>query len=367
MDHFGTTMADMAAELGLPHVVQQKQLELENLAKRVVEFDGVQSCSFYTVDGRTLAFAGSDTATPQAKHYPASVTIGDSLAGFARVVLDADRFRPEAMALFASAWPVWFGALAAVLAFALHTAWRARPKAATDAEPAAGAPPEPEADPARALAGKPEPGPLSPGPPVTSSAPNEAPTQPPQAKPASTPPSAPAPALAGSRHRAAAPRDGSDLVLVASLFHAASLSADTKARALDEVLRLAHRLAKAHQAQAEAVPGAGVLLRFQPNRGLAAATAGLELARRIERAELQDARFRCAMHRAGASAADPALADALLLAALAPPRALAASDAALGCMGQPKRLRTTGIPERSVAALAATTLGRCHVVHGVRA
>ena len=141
MDHFGTTMASMAAELGLPHVVQQKQLELENLAKRVVEFDGVQSCSFYTVDGRTLAFAGSDTATPQAKHYPASVTIGDSLAGFARVVLDADRFQPDALALLASTWPIWFGALAALLAFALHTAWRTRPKVAADTEPAAGAPP----------------------------------------------------------------------------------------------------------------------------------------------------------------------------------------------------------------------------------
>jgi len=358
MDHFGTTMASMAAELGLPHVVQQKQLELENLAKRVVEFDGVQSCSFYTVDGRTLAFAGSDTATPQAKHYPASVAIGDSLAGFARVVLDADRFQPDALALLASAWPIWFGALAAVLAFALHTAWRTRPKVATDAEPAAGAPPN-TADDLMAV-GKPEPGPLPQDPPA-SRAQDEAPPQP---KPPSSTSSAEAP---DSRRPDAAPSDGPDLVLVASLFNAASLSAATKARALDQVLRLAHRLAKAHHAAAEAVPGAGALLRFRPNRGSAAAAAGLELARRIEPAKLEDARFRCALHRAAATDGDAALADALLLAALAPPRALAVSDAALRCMERRDRLRTTDIPERSVAALAATTLGRCHVLHAVRA
>ena len=359
MDHFGTTMASMAAELGLPHVVQQKQLELENLAKRVVEFDGVQSCSFYTVDGRTLAFAGSDTATPQAKHYPASVAIGDSLAGFARVVLDADRFQPDALALLASAWPIWFGALAAVLAFALHTAWRTRPKVVTDAEPAAGAPPNTADD--LMAAGKPEPGPSPQDPPAASRGQDEAPPQP---KPPSSTPSAEAP---DSRRPDAAPSDGPDLVLVASLFNAASLSAATKARALDEVLRLAHRLAKAHHAAAEAVPGAGALLRFRPSRGSAAAAAGLELARRIEPAKLEDARFRCALHRAAATDGDAALADALLLAALAPPRALAVSDVALRCMEQRDRLRTTAIPERSVAALATTTLGRCHVLHAVRA
>lgn len=359
MDHFGTTMVGMAAELGLPHVVQQKQLELENLAKRVVEFDGVQSCSFYTVDGRTLAFAGSDTATPQAKHYPASVTIGDSLAGFARVVLDADRFQPDALALLASAWPIWFGALAALLAFALHTAWRTRPKVAADAEPAAGAPPNTADDLAPALAGKPDPG-TSPQDPPTASSAQDATSQP---KDPSVIPSAEAP---DARRPDAAPADGPDLVLVANLFNAASLSAATKARALEQVLRLAHRLAKAHHAEAEAVPG-GVLLRFQPSRGSAAAAAGLELARRIEPAELKDARFRCALHRAGATDGDAALADALLLAALAPPRALAVSDAALRCVKRRDRLRTTDIPERSVAALAATTLGRCHVLHGVRA
>ena len=360
MDHFGTTMASMAAELGLPHVVQQKQLELENLAKRVVEFDGVQSCSFYTVDGRTLAFAGSDTATPQAKHYPASVTIGDSLAGFARVVLDADRFQPDALALLASAWPIWFGALAALLAFALHTAWRTRPKVAADAEPAAGAPPNAADDLAPALAGKPEPVPSPQDPPTASSAQDEAPPQP---KPPSPTPSAEAP---DSRRPDTAPADGPDLVLVANLFNAASLSAATKVRALEQVLRLAHRLAKAHHADAEAVPS-GVLLRFQPSRGSAAAAAGLELASRIEPTEIEDARFRCALHRAGTTDRDAALADALLLAALAPPRALAVSDAALRCVKRRERLRTTDIPERSVAALAATTLGRCHVLQGVRA
>ena len=367
MDHFGTTMADMAAELGLPHVVQQKQLELENLAKRVVEFDGVQSCSFYTVDGRTLAFAGSDTATPQAKHYPASVTIGDSLAGFARVVLDANRFRPEAMALFASAWPIWFGALAAVLAFALHTAWRTRPKAAADVKPAAGGPSKAAADPAPDLAGEPKPVPSAPNSPAASSGEYQPAVQPMQPKPPSATPSAPAPTPPDAQRQKTAPHDRPDLVLVANLFNAASLSAEAKAHALDQVLHLAGSLAKTHQAAVEPVSGAGVLLRFQPGRGLAAAMAGLELARRIESAELEDARFRCALHGHGATDGDAALADALLLAALAPPRALAVSDAALRCVGQPERLRTTAIPKRNVAALAATTLGRCHVMHGLRA
>lgn len=376
MDRFGTTMANMAAELGRPHVVQQKQLELENLAKRIVEFDGVRSCSFYTVDGRTLAFAGNDAATRETKHYPAGVTIGDSLAGFARVVLNADDFKPDALALLASAWPIWFGALASALAFVLHGRARAA-HAAEPEEAATSRPPEPAAGPSAAPAGEPQ-RPAEPAKPAD--APTEyaakakapAPNKPPSAASPTAPrlapdaPRSPAPHHAPSEH--ATPDEGPDLAVVVNLFNAASLSAAAKSRALTEALGLGRRVAKAHRGAAKAVPGAGVLLRFQALRGEDAALAGLELARGIAAADLDGAEFRCALHRGRLTgpAADTAITDALLLTALAPPRLLAASEAALRCIGL-ERVRTTTIPERSVAALAAATLRRCHVLHDVRA
>ncbi len=422
MDRFGATTASMAAQLGLPHVVQQKRLELESLAKRIIELDGVQSCSFYTVDGRTLAFAGNATGQPDAGHYPASVTVDDSLAGFARVVLDANRFKPESLALIASVWPIWAGALAAALALALHSAWLARPKPPAPAEPATPTPSTADASvqgtanavpafaakaatpategmsDARAAEGMPDASiaaterdasatateqetPVTgtePDAPVTAIEPDasdavpetdasDAPAQrAPQPEALATTPAAKAPAPTAAPE-AAASREPL-LVLVARLFNADSLASATKAKALNAARNVAHDVARAHGGVVDGPRDAHAVLRFPAADGLKATAAGLELARRIQTAEREGAQFRCALHQAEHTDGHrgDALADALLLATLAPPRRLALSEAALRCIKQPRRVRATAIPKRSVAALAATTLGRCHIVDSVR-
>ncbi|MDE0348447.1 MAG: hypothetical protein OXM56_01875, partial [Gammaproteobacteria bacterium] len=58
MDQFGATLAATTAQLGLPSVLQQDRIALGNLVNRVLAFEEVVGCSVYTVDGRTLAFAG---------------------------------------------------------------------------------------------------------------------------------------------------------------------------------------------------------------------------------------------------------------------------------------------------------------------
>ncbi len=434
MDRFGATTASMTAQLGLPHVVQQKRLELESLAKRIIELDGVRSCSFYTVDGRTLAFAGSATSQPNAAHYPASVTVDDSLAGFARVVLDADRFKPESLALIMSVWPIWAGALAAALALALHSAWLARAKPPAPAEPATPTPSTADsrgqgsaADAVPALAAEaaiPATEVVSDAPatertpdaskaaierdasatateqetavtgtepdaPVTAIEPDasdavpepdasdasaqpDAPDAPaeraPQPEALATTPAAKAPApTAAAALEAAASREP-PLVLVARLFNADRLPSATKAKALNAARNVAHDVARAHGGVADGPRDADALLRFPATNGLQATAAGLELARRIETAERDGAQFRCALHRAEHTDAHrgDALADALLLATLAPSRRLAVSEAALRGIKQLGRVRTTAIAKRSVAALAATTLGRCHIVDSVK-
>ena len=434
MDRFGTTTASMAAQLGLPHVVQQKRLELESLAKRIIELDGVQSCSFYTVDGRTLAFAGNATGQPDAGHYPASVTVDDSLAGFARVVLDADRFKPESLALIASVWPIWAGALAAALALALHSAWLARPKPPAPAEPAkptpstadvsvqgsavnavpalaaeAATPATEGMSDARAAEGMPDasiaaterdasatateqetsvtatepdapvaaiepdasdavPEPDAPDAAAEPDAPDAPAERAPQPEALAATPAAKAPAPTAAPAPEAAARREPPLVLVARLFNADSLASATKAKALNAARNVAHDVARAHGGVVDGPRDAHAVLRFPATDGLEATAAGLELARRIQTAERDGAQFRCALHRTehtDGHRGDP-LADALLLATLAPPRRLALSEAALRCIKQPRRVRATAIPERSVGALAATTLGRCHIVDSVR-
>ena len=106
MDHFGGTLAETTAQLGLPSVLQQDRIALGNLVNRVVAFDEVIGCSVYTVDGRTLAFAGAAASAPGTRHYTAPIAVEDTLAGYARVVLARERFVAGPADLVVAAWPV---------------------------------------------------------------------------------------------------------------------------------------------------------------------------------------------------------------------------------------------------------------------
>lgn len=383
MDRFGAGMANMMAELALPHVVQPRRLELEGLAKRVVELDAVESLSFHTVDGRTLAFATRGANPSHTKAYPASVTVGDSLAGFARVVLNADRFKPATVALIAGLWPIWAVAMAVVLALAFHRAWPARPRRESATGPADAPPPDTAraAYPSAATDGRPAEARHAPSPAHGRTAPGPAQAEVPGSvtganatapghDPAAQPePPTPTPedaraAPPGPAATAAGPQ-GPALALVVSLFNADGLPPNRRAEAVRDALRAASDVAKAHGGHAQGLVGRGAFIRFPAAQGFEAAVAGLDLAQRIAAAERDGALFRCALHPLE-DTDDDATAPALSLAALAPPRLLAVSATALSAIAEPGRFRTTAIPERTVTALAAANLGACHVLHGLK-
>ena len=119
MDRMGTALAEMTASLGLPAVLQQDRIALGNLASRVTDFDEVIGCSLYTVDGRTLAFDGMEANDPDSKHYTAPIAVEETLAGYARVVLDRRQFRAAPGDLFLSTWPLVPGAMAVAAALLL--------------------------------------------------------------------------------------------------------------------------------------------------------------------------------------------------------------------------------------------------------
>ena len=72
--------------------------------------------SLYTVDDRVLVFAGRDASEPGTVHYTHAVTADDTVVGYARVVLDRERFRPSVAELISVSAPFWLIALAATVA-----------------------------------------------------------------------------------------------------------------------------------------------------------------------------------------------------------------------------------------------------------
>ena len=137
MDRLGGTLAEMTAYLGLPAVLQQDRIALGNLVNRVAAFDEVVGCSVYTVDGRTLAFAGGESAAPGTRHYTAAIAVEDTLAGYARVVLDRDRFDIGTADFLAASWPLAPAglAVAGLMTLLRRRAMRSVPEPTTAASP----------------------------------------------------------------------------------------------------------------------------------------------------------------------------------------------------------------------------------------
>ena len=115
MDRFGDALGTLAAELAVEPMLRPNPVAMGNLGHRMQSFDEVVGFSVYTVDDRVLVFAGRDAQEAGTVHYTYPVTVDDAVVGYARVVLDRERFRPSAAELVFLSAPFWLIALAATM------------------------------------------------------------------------------------------------------------------------------------------------------------------------------------------------------------------------------------------------------------
>ena len=113
MDRFSDALGALAAELAVQPMLRPNPVAFSNLGHRMTAFDEVVGFSLYTVDDRVLVFAGRDANDAGTEHYTRAVTADDTVAGYARVVLDRERFRPSVAELISVSAPFWLLALAA--------------------------------------------------------------------------------------------------------------------------------------------------------------------------------------------------------------------------------------------------------------
>ena len=95
MDRFGDALGALAAELAVEPMLRPNPVAFSNFGHRMTAFDEVVGFSLYAVDDRVLVFAGRDASEPGTVHYTHAVTADDTVVGYARVVLDRERFRPS--------------------------------------------------------------------------------------------------------------------------------------------------------------------------------------------------------------------------------------------------------------------------------
>ena len=115
MDRFGDALGTLAAELAVEPMLRPNPVAIGNLGHRMQSFDEVVGFSVYTVDDRVLVFAGRDAKDAGTVHYTYPVTVDDAVVGYARVVLDRERFRPSVAELAFLSAPFWLLALACTM------------------------------------------------------------------------------------------------------------------------------------------------------------------------------------------------------------------------------------------------------------
>ena len=116
MERFGDALGAWAAELAVAPMLRPNPVAFSNLGHRMTAFDEVVGFSLYTVDDRVLVFAGRDANEAGTVHYTRAVTADDTVVGYARVVLDRERFRPSVAELISVSAPFWLLALVATVA-----------------------------------------------------------------------------------------------------------------------------------------------------------------------------------------------------------------------------------------------------------
>ena len=128
MDHFGDALGRWAAELAADPMLRPNPVAFSNLGHRMTAFDEVVGFSIYTVDDRVMVFTGRDADDPGTVHYTYPVTADDAVVGYARVVLDMERFRPTLAELVSVSAPFWLLGLVGTVALVSlggHAAGRA--------------------------------------------------------------------------------------------------------------------------------------------------------------------------------------------------------------------------------------------------
>ena len=119
MDRFGGTLGALAAELAVEPMRRPNPVAFSNLGHRMTAFDEVVGFSLYTVDDRVLVFSGRDAKEVGTVHHTHPVAADDTVIGYARIVLDRERFRPTVAELIFVSVPFWLIALAATIGLAV--------------------------------------------------------------------------------------------------------------------------------------------------------------------------------------------------------------------------------------------------------
>ncbi|MDE0053902.1 MAG: hypothetical protein OXP28_02600 [Gammaproteobacteria bacterium] len=115
MDHFGEVLGTLAAELAAGPMLRPNPVAFSNLGHTMMAFDEVVGFSVYDVDDRVMVFMGRDAHEAGTVHHTSAVTADEAVVGYARVVLDRERFRPTVTELVSAAAPFWLLVLAGTL------------------------------------------------------------------------------------------------------------------------------------------------------------------------------------------------------------------------------------------------------------
>ena len=275
----GELLADLAARASIDGLIDQDRIELGVVANRLTGVPRVSGVAMFTVENQLLALSGS---LENGKPFIQPIVLDDMVLGYARIGLASPSRAPDTTRLASS--------VLALLMAALLVAWwshrmrggRRRPFANT----AAG----------------------------TDSA-TEAVHQ---------------------------------YLLVANLHNQFSLSRSERDRAAGQALAAARRVGEIYQCRSRYLPGTGLLMTFPAQAGHPTAFEAVCAAFLVAEILARDASsgaFRFGLHaleqRAGESAAvyPDALEDTALLAALGKSGAIVASEAFMGDLAEPERIK----------------------------
>lgn len=115
MDRFGDVLGTLAAELAAGPMLRPNPVAFSNLGHTMMAFDEVVGFSVYDIDDRVMVFMGRDAHEAGTVHHTSAVTADDAVVGYARVVLDQERFRPTVTELVSASVPFWLLVLAGTL------------------------------------------------------------------------------------------------------------------------------------------------------------------------------------------------------------------------------------------------------------
>lgn len=322
LEKFGHALAKTTAELSTEPMLNQDRIGLSNLANRTSTLDEVLGVSLYTIDNKLLAFSGSEPGGAQTSHFTYAVTAEDTITGYARIVLDRDRFSLSAVTAIASSWPAWLAIFIATtgLAFALK-------KFSQSTQPSI---------------------------------------------------------YKGNREDhllSQTEHPHSVFMLAVNLFNQINMSSEEKIKALRMALNRASWVANVYAGRAEVISSTAILLTFDDNhadRCFEVLCASLLAARVLDGLSLEQSAikktpptFRYGLHLCANWEPTPDaknsdyVSDAVLLSSLAPNGKLAISEDVSESIDRPERLDLGAMLQSAAGALATTTAGNYRLVNSL--